>query len=51
MTALAQVISRATGAQVDAPSLGAAMIACGIALLVALLATQTYGLDLSYCFF
>jgi hypothetical protein len=48
MTALAQVISRATGMEVDAESLGAVLIFGGIGLALSLLSIKTYGLDLSY---
>lgn len=51
MTALAQVISRTTGRQIDAETLSADVIFGGIMLIVALFATATYGLDLSWGFF
>ncbi len=51
MTAIAQVISRATGTAVDADSLSAVLIFSGIGLAVSLLAIKAYGLDLSYAFF
>ena len=51
MTALAQVISRTTGTRIDVGSLSANVVFGGIMLLVTLLATATYGLDLSFGFF
>lgn len=51
MTAIAQVISRATGSRIDAASLNADVVFGGIMLVVALFATATYGLDLSWGFF
>jgi hypothetical protein len=51
MTALAQVISRTTGAQIDAETLSADFIFGGIMLLVFLFAMGAYGLDLSLGFF
>jgi hypothetical protein len=51
MTVLAQAISRATGIRIDVKSLSADVIFGGIMLVVALLATATYGLDLSWAFF
>jgi hypothetical protein len=51
MTAIAQVISRATGTRIDVDSLSAVLIFCGIGLAVTLLAIKSYGLDLSVGFF
>jgi hypothetical protein len=51
MTALAQVISRTTGTRIDVESLSADLIFGSIMLVVALVATTTYGLDLSFGFF
>ena len=51
MTALAQVISRTTGRRIDVETLSADLIFGGIMLVVALFATATYGLDLSWGFF
>jgi hypothetical protein len=51
MTALAQAISRATGARIDVESVSADFVFGGIMLVVALLATATYGIDLSWAFF
>jgi hypothetical protein len=51
MTALAQAISRATGTRISVESLSADVIFGGIMLVVALFATATYGLDLSWGFF
>jgi hypothetical protein len=51
MTVLAQAISRATRIRIDVESLSADVIFGGIMLVVALLATATYGLDLSWAFF
>jgi hypothetical protein len=48
MTAFAQAISRATGNEIDAGSLGAVLIFCSIGFALSLLAIKTYGLDLSY---
>jgi hypothetical protein len=51
MTALAQVISRTTGRRIDVETFSADLIFGGIMLVVALFATATYGLDLSWGFF
>jgi hypothetical protein len=51
MTAIAHVISRATGTEVDVDSLSAVLIFSGIGLAVSLLAITAYGLDLSSGFF
>ena len=51
MTAIAQVISRATGTHVAPESLSSVLIFSGIGLAVSLLAIATYGLDLSFAFF
>jgi hypothetical protein len=51
MTALTQVILRTTGARIDIESFSAELIFGGIMVIVALFATATYGLDLSWGFF
>jgi hypothetical protein len=51
MTALAHAISRTTGRDIDADSLGAVLIFSSIGLAVSLLSIMSYGLDLSYGFF
>ena len=51
MTAIAQAISRVTGTEIDVETLSADLIFGGIMLVVALFATVTYGLDLSWGFF
>jgi hypothetical protein len=51
MTALAQVLSRATGTEIDVGPLSAVVIFSGIGLLLLLLAIANYGLDFSYGFF
>jgi hypothetical protein len=51
MTQIAQTLSRVTGLEIEAESLGPVLIFCGIGLVVSLLALQAYGLDLSGGFF
>ncbi len=51
MTALAQTLSRLTGMHVDAEALEPICIFCSIGLLLSLLATKAYGMDLSLAFF
>jgi hypothetical protein len=51
MTELAQALSRGTGNKIDVEALKATSIFCGVSLLLALVATKTYGLDLSLGFF
>jgi len=51
MTALVQALSRLTKTETNIESLKAALIFCGIGLLVSLLAMETYGMDLSPGFF
>jgi hypothetical protein len=51
MTAIIQAVSRLTRTDVDSEPLKAILIFSGIGLLLSLIATQTYGLDLSVGFF
>lgn len=50
MTAIAKVLSRVTGTQVDIETLKTVAMFCGVGLFVSLL-LATYGLDLSAGFF
>jgi hypothetical protein len=50
MTELAQLLSRATGTEIDVESLTAVIIFCGIGLLLSLVSIAAYGLDLSLAF-
>jgi hypothetical protein len=51
MTAIAHVIFRTTGRRIDLENLGGDVIFGGIMLVVAMFATVTYGLDLSWGLF
>ena len=50
MAAIARVLSRASGTDVDVEALKTVVIFCGVGLLVSLL-FATYGLDISAGFF
>lgn len=47
MAALAKVLSRSTGADVDADGLKTILIFCGAGLLLSLMVGMTYGLNLT----
>jgi hypothetical protein len=51
MAELAQALSRGTGNKIDVEALKATSIFCGVSLFLSLVATKTYGLDLSLGFF
>jgi hypothetical protein len=51
MTILAEEVSPATKTRINVASLSADVVFGGIMLIVALLATATYGLDLGFAFF
>ncbi|HLG85311.1 MAG TPA: hypothetical protein VKY22_30300 [Bradyrhizobium sp.] len=51
MSLLAEEVSRATKPRINIASIGADVVFGGIMLIVALLATATYGLDLGFAFF
>jgi hypothetical protein len=51
MTAIVKALSRMSGAEIGAESLGSILIFSCIGLAVSLLAVMTYGLDLSPGFF
>jgi len=51
MSVLAEVSSRTTKSRVSLALLNADVVFGGIMLMVALLATATYGLDLGFAFF
>ena len=51
MSVLAEEVSRATTTRTNRASLSADVVFGGIMLIVALLATATYGVDLGFAFF